>query len=108
MKRFFHKKRNIGFLLLAVVLLSIFSWFIVSFSPLAILQYVVFYLLLFGLSITLSMYIFADVRQSLILSVGVVIYLLLRSCNLRHPVYLFLLFVCCVSVLRLFSQPKNE
>lgn len=113
MKRFFHKQRNVGFLFLTVVFLSVFSWFVVTFPPEALFHHLVFYVLLLGLSLTLCLYVFAEIGQSLIISGGVIIYFLLRSFNLRHPLYLFLLFICCVSILRLFSHgssspPKND
>lgn len=108
MKRFWEKKRSVGYLLFTVVLLSLFSWFLVSFPPEALFHYVVFYVLLFGLCMTFGMYVFADALPSAVASVGVVIYFLLRSFNLRHPVYGILLVICCLSVLRLFSPSSDQ
>ncbi len=108
MREFFTKKRNIGFLLLAVVFLSILSWFIVSFPPDTFVRFILFYTFLFGLSITLCLYIFADLKQSLIVSGSIVMYFLLRSFNLRHPIYGILLFICCLSILRLFSHSTSS
>jgi len=108
MNRFFARKRNIGFLLLTVVLMTLFSWFVITFPPNTILNNVLFYIILFGISFSFLFFVFAKAKTALVYASGFVLYFLLRFLHLRHPIYGVLLFICCVAVLRLISPKEKQ
>ncbi len=106
MHGFFARKRNIGFLFLTIALLSLFSWFVVSVPPDTIFSHISLYVIVFGISFFLFLFIFADIWVSSVYAGGIIIYLFLRFLHLRHPLYAVLLFICCIAVVRLISAKK--
>jgi len=91
-------QRNVLHLFLFLVFASTLGWFINSYPPEAIWQFGVFYLLL-GLTILfLSHFILCNLRRALLVSIGVVLFFILQSFNLRHPLYSALLILCLISI----------
>lgn len=92
------RERNIWHLILGVSGLSALGWFINSFSPTKPLYLTVFFLTVLLSFLFLSLYLLQNVRRSLLLSTGLAIFLLLRLLDLRHPLYVILLFACLLSL----------
>jgi hypothetical protein len=91
-------QKNILHLFLFLVFASTLGWFINSYPPETIWQFGVFYLLL-GLTILfLSHFILCNLRRALLVSIGVVLFFILQSFNLRHPLYSALLVLCIISI----------
>gem|GEM_PF-1714110 len=107
MNRFFTRKRNINFLILTVVLLSLFSWFVISIPPNTFLNHILFYSILFGITVSFFLFLFASYKTALVFAGGVVVSFLLRFLHLRHPLYAVLLFICCIAVLRLATKKER-
>jgi len=108
MNRFLTQKRNVGFLLLTFVLMSLFSWFVITVSPDTILNQIFFYIILFGIFFSLFHFLFANSKTAVICSGGVGIYFFLRFLHLRHPIYGIILLLCCMAALRFAKQKKRE
>jgi len=104
MKAFLTQKRNIGFLFLTVILLSFFSWFVISIPPTTILSHIFFYLIVFGISFSFLLYVFARIETAIVLACGMTLYFFLRFLQLRHPIYTLVLFICSLAVLRLTNK----
>jgi len=98
MKRFFHKERNINYLIFAIVALCGLAWFVNCISPDVLWLQAIFYVILGIITFCLSMFIFASNKEALLISIGTIIYFLLRSLNLRHPLYLILLIALLISI----------
>jgi len=93
-----HQERNFLHLFLFLVFASTLGWYINSYPPELLWQFGVFYLL-FGIAIlSLTHFILCNIRRSILITTGIILFLILRSFNLRHPLYVFLLLACLVSV----------
>ncbi|MFZ2025453.1 MAG: hypothetical protein WAV51_04165 [Microgenomates group bacterium] len=108
MNRFLTRKRNINFLILTVVLLSLFSWFVISIPASSLLNHIFFYSILFGINFSFFMFLFAKYETAVVFSGGIVLYFILRFLHLRHPLYGILLFICCIAILRLTTKKERE
>jgi hypothetical protein len=53
------------------------------------------------------MFIFASKKEAIIITIGGIIYFLLRFLNLRHPLYLILLVACCISIQIMMSKKQS-
>jgi len=106
MKRFFHKERNINYLIFSIVALCGLAWFINVVTPDILWMQSIFYVALGIITFCLSMFIFASNKEALLISIGTIIYFLLRSLNLRHPLYLILLIAVLASI-RQYTQPSK-
>lgn len=104
MKRFWHKQRNINYLIFAIVGLCALASFISIVPPETIIVQYIFYAILEIIMFCLSMFIFASKKEALLISIGSIVYFLLRFLNLRHPLYLILLISCCVSIQIMISK----
>jgi len=91
-------ERNILHLFLFLIFASTLGWFINSYPPELLWQFVGFYLLL-GLTILLLFqFLLRNFRRALLVSIGVVLFFILQSFNLRHPLYSALLALCLLSI----------
>lgn len=106
MKRFWHKERNINYLIFSIVGSSGLAWFINAVSPDIVWMQCAFYVILGIIMFCIGMFIFASKKESFLLSVGSIVYFFLRSLNLRHPIYLVLLIAVLVSV-RQYTKPSK-
>jgi FtsH-binding integral membrane protein len=98
MKRFWHKDRNINYLIFTIVGLCGIAWFMNGVSPEAPWGQLFFYVFLGIISFCLGMYILASKKEALLVAIGAIVYFLLRSLNLRHPIYLILLIAVLYSI----------
>ena len=73
------------------------AWFINSVSPDILWMQAIFYAILGIITFCLSMFIFASKKEAVLISLGTIVYFLLRSLNLRHPLYLILLIAVLYS-----------
>jgi len=96
--QFHSHERNILHLFLFLIFTSALGWFINSYPPQVLWQYLVFYLFIGLGTLFLFLFIFPHTRRAVLGSVGVITILILRSFNLRHPLYLFLLIACLISI----------
>lgn len=97
MKRFWHKQRNINYLIFSIVGLCGLAWLINSFPPDTIRMQCIFYAVLGMIMFCISMFIFASKKEATLISIGSIVYFLLLSLNLRHPLYLLLLIAVLYS-----------
>jgi len=98
MKRFWHKERNINYLIGSIVGLCGLAWFVNGVSPESIVMQVAFYAILSIVTFSLGIYIFTSIKEAFLVSIGSVICLFLRSLNLRHPIYVILLVAVLCSI----------
>lgn len=92
------KEYHIGYLLTTVICVSIIGWFINTFPPLSFL-YISVFLLLLGVSVFSFAYFFLqNKRRASLIAFSVVLLCILRMLNLRHPLYLILLFASVLSI----------
>ena len=91
-------QRNFIHLFLFLVFASTLGWFINSYPPELLWQFIAFYLLLGCTLVFLFQFIFCNLRRSLLISIGAVLFFILRSFSLRHPLYSVLLFLCLISI----------
>jgi len=101
-----HEKRprSIWWLVLGLTSFSGFAWFVNSYEPNSWQLFTIFFLLVFVASFWTFLYLFNNVRRSVLLSLGVTTYLLLRLANLREPLYLVLLLASLTSLELLLSK----
>ena len=91
-------ERNILHLFLFLVYASALGWFINSYPPEMFWQFIGFFLL-FGLAaFFLFLFILVQTRRAALVSIGLTTLLILRSLQLRHPLYPVLLLLCLISV----------
>lgn len=101
-------RRNAGFLLLAVVFLSLFSWFAITFPPVGFFHFLFFFLLVFGFCFTLLLYLFARIMPAVVFSCAVIVYLLLRLLHLTHPIYGIFLLIVSFAVLKTLPKKSTQ
>ena len=91
-------ERNIIHLILFFVFASALGWFINSYPPETIWQFGSFYLLLGFAVFFLFQFILNHLRRAVLVSFSIIILFILRSFNLRHPLYISLLFLLLISI----------
>lgn len=87
----FHKSRNPLLLFLGVTGLILLTAFINIVPPYSIGAIAVFAIIFTATLILLGLYAIRRVRHVLMLTFGIIIYLVLRYLGLRHPLYAVLL-----------------
>lgn len=92
------RPRSIWWLVLGITSFSGFAWFVNSYEPNSWQLFTVFFLLIFVSCFWTLLYLVNNVRRSVLLSLGLTSYLLLRFLNLREPFYLILLIACLTSL----------
>ena len=91
-------QRNFLHLFLFLVFASTLGWFINSYPPETLWQFGGFYLLLGFAVFFFFQFILNHLRRAALVSIGFIVLLILRSFNLRHPLYTILLLACLVSI----------
>ena len=101
-----HEKhpRSIWWLVLGITSFSVFAWFINSYEPNSWKLFVIFFVLISVSSCWTLLYCLNNVRRAILLSLGLTTYLILRSLNLREPLYLILLLACLTSLELLLTK----
>lgn len=107
MKRFLLRERNINYLIFSVVGLCALASFISIVPPDTIAIQGIFYAVLGIILFCLSMFVFASKQEAIIITIGGIVYFLLRFLNLRHPLYLILLIACCISIQIMISKKQS-
>lgn len=98
MKRFWHRERNINYLIFSIIGLCGLAWFITGVSPDILWMQGIFYAALGIIMFCLGMFVFASKKEAFLISIGSIVYFILRSLNLRHPLYLLLLVAVLSSI----------
>jgi hypothetical protein len=91
-------KRNILWLILGICGLSVLGWFVNTFPPENILLLVLFFAIIAATAFFSSLFLFKIVRRAVLVTVGVVVWLLLRLLGLRELWYPLLLLPCLISL----------
>ncbi|MBI3577547.1 hypothetical protein HY086_05920 [Candidatus Gottesmanbacteria bacterium] len=99
------KPRNPWWLVLGISGISLLAWFVNTYPPDSLVRMAVFFILFFLTSFSIAHFILNNVRRSVLLSFGLIVYLLLRLLNLREPLYPLLLFITLIS-LEVFFRTK--
>jgi len=97
-------KRNILWLILGIFGLSGLGWFGNTFRPETIPMLTLFFLIIAATAFFSSLFLFKIVRRALLVTVGVVVWLLLRLLGLRDLWYPLLLIPCLISLEILFQR----
>lgn len=92
------KERNPALLFIGLSLLIITAAYINVTPPASLISLIGFFLLLSIVSTTLGFYLFHHMRHAVILSVGIIIWLILRLIGLRHPLYTVLLIASIIAL----------
>ena len=90
--------RNIWWLIVAMCGLSALAWFVNTYSPNSWQFLFVFFSLVCFTSLFFLFYLLNNVRRSVLVSLGIILYLLLRYLNLRESIYLILLLTSLISL----------
>ncbi len=106
--------KNIGFLLIGIILLFFLILLISFFSPnteLSFLSYkipvlIVFFLLLFSTIFSLGTYIFKSKTQGVLFGLLIIGFLIFRVNNLTHPFFFILLGALFLTLELLFTYKK--
>ena len=91
-------KVNLWWLIAGISGLSGLGWFVNTFAPDQQLHRIAFFSIFLVSSFSLMQYILANMRQALLLSLGLTIFLLLRYLGLREMLYPLLLVACLISL----------
>lgn len=97
--------RNPWWLVYSILGISILGWLTNAFAPDQRLIFILFFFIIFFTCLSLCLYLFNNVRRSVLLSLGIIAFLLLRFLQLRHPLYLVLLLASLIS-LELYFQNR--
>ncbi len=92
------RPRNAWWLLLGLIGISTIAWFVSTYPPEQPLHLVVFFLTMFLSSFFLFLFLLNNVRRSALVSLGVVLFLILRYLKLREPYYVVLLIASLISL----------
>src|SRR5947207_13453525 len=96
--RMYKTNRNIWFLILGISGVSMLGWFVHTFSPENILFIALFFIIIATATFFCSLFIVKTVRRAFLLTLGVLLFLLLRLFGLRDWYYIILLIACLVSL----------
>lgn len=99
-----HKPRNPLLLFIGVTGLILLAAFINIVPPDSVAALLVFFLVFITTLILLGLYIIRSLRHALILTFGIVLYLILRFFGLRHPLYAVLLIASLVALEYLWKE----
>jgi len=97
-------RRNILWLILGICGLSVLGWFGNTFPPENILRLVLFFAIIAATAFFSSLFLLKIVRRAFLVTLGVVIWLLLRLFGLREFWYPLLLVPCLISLEILFQK----
>lgn len=92
------RSRNILWLFVAIVFVSLLAWFTNSFSPQTNTVIIIFFLILAGGVFSLFMYLLKNTRRSFFITVAFLVFLLLRYLHLREYLYILLLVATIISL----------
>lgn len=92
------KPRNIWWLILTVCGISFLAWFVNTFPPNSWQLLVVFFSLVLFTTFFFLLYLIINVRRSFLVSLGFILFLLLRYLHLHESFYLILLLVTLLSL----------
>lgn len=90
--------RNIWWLVVAICGICVLAWFVNTYPPHSWQLFIVFFSLIFLTSLFLLLYLLNNVRRSLLLSTGLIVYLILQLLNLRELYYPILLLATLLSL----------
>ncbi len=99
------RQQNFWWLFIGIIGISILGWFTNTFSPEKIIFRALFFLIIFITTTSLSFYVLNNVRRSVLISIGLVSFLLLRMAGLRELFYVILLLASLIS-LEVFFQKR--
>lgn len=97
--------RNLTWILVAIVFLSFLAGLVNSVAPNSILILSGFFLLVGLIAFFTSLFILNNVRRSILISLGLVLFLILRYLGLHELTYIILL-VACLTSLELFLRKQ--
>lgn len=97
-------KRNILWVIFGICGLSVLGWFVNTFPPENILLLILFFVIIAGTTFFSSLFLLKIVRRAMLVTLGVVIWLILRLLGLREPWYPLLLIPCLISLEMLFQK----
>ncbi len=98
------QKRNAWWLIVGISGLSILGWFINTFSPDSFEKIILFFSIIAATTFFSSLFVFKIVRRSILVTLGVMVWLLLRLVGLRDWYYPVLLIPVLVSLEILFEK----
>lgn len=98
------QSRNINWIFGALVGFCTFAWFAHTYAPTEPVHFIPFFILLFCSTVSLLLYLTNNVRRSILISIGFVIFLLLRLVGLRDVLYALLLLASLVAIEFAFSS----
>jgi len=90
--------RNLWWLLLGLISISGAAWFVNTYPPVSWQLIAVFFIFLFVSSLCIFLYLLNNVRHALLVSLGVILFLILRYLNLRQSYYIVLLVASLASL----------
>ena len=93
-----HHTKNPLYLFLGCTGVFILAAYVNIFPPDQLVYVGTFFILLLLTLTLLILYVGRDIRRSIVISGGIVLYLLLRYFGLRHPLYLILLIAATFAV----------
>jgi hypothetical protein len=96
--------RNIWWLIIGISGLSTLGWFANTFSPENIQLLVLFFIIIAVTTFSTALFLLKIVRRSVLVTLGVVVWLLLRMVGLRELWYPLLLILCLISLEILFQK----
>lgn len=97
-------KRNMLWLILGMCGLSVLGWFSNTFPPENMLLLILFFVIITATTFFSSLFLFKIVRRSLLVTIGVAVWLGLRLLGLRELWYPLLLIPCLISLEILFQK----
>ena len=84
--------------------LCLLGWFINTFQPVNITLLIIFFLMISTITFFSSLFVLKIVRRSVLVTLGIVVWLLLRMFGLREIWYPLLLLPCLISLEILFQK----
>jgi len=90
--------RNIWWLILGISGLSVLGWFINTFSPDSVQMITLFFVIIAATAFFSSLFVFKIVRRAVLVTMGVVVWLVLRLVGLRDWYYPILLIPILISL----------
>ncbi len=85
-------------IIIAISGVSLLGWFVNTFTPDTILRLVLFFLIVAVITFFSSLFVLKNVRRASLVTLGVVIWLMLRLFGLREIWYVLLLIPCLISL----------
>lgn len=91
-------------LIIGISGVCILGWFVNTFPPENIFRLVLFFLIIAATVFSSSLFVFKIVRRAVLVTIGIVVWLLLRLLGLRELWYPLLLLPCLISLEILFQK----